>query len=64
MTVKDIYMKCDLCNMDSRWFIIDDNGDPVVILWGARYSFIDKYYEREVYHFTFANHDEVIVWLD
>ena len=64
MTVKDIYERCDFCKVDSRWFIINEDGDPLVDLWGVRYLFIDKYHDREVYHFTFVSCDEVIVWLE
>lgn len=64
MTVKDIYERCDLINNNTSWYIIDENGDPVDVLWRARYLFIDKYYDREVYHFTFVSRDEVIVWLE
>ena len=64
MTVRDIYERCDLCNVNSKWFIINGNGDPVVDLWGFGYLSIDKYYDREVYHFGFASRNEAIVWLE
>lgn len=64
MTIKDIYERCDPINNKTSWYIIDEDGDPVDVLWGVRYSFIDKYYDREVCHFTFVSRDEVIVWLE
>ena len=64
MTIKDIYERCDTINNYTTWYIIDENGKPVVNNWGCIYACLVQYYNKQVYHFNTPSTDEVIVWLE
>lgn len=64
MTIKDIYERCDTIKNDTKWYIIDENGDPVVSLWGAIFACLVQYYDEQIYHFHITSTNEVIVWLE